>query len=859
MPAINIGEIRAHVEILHALATPLAGAGKLVVACFAQDPDQPHPKTGNPGRPLPPTIAHIDIGDIERNVRVLSSVTERAHYNTYMPLAVLRQELPAGRKGEESDVAGVLGFVADFDDAEAHCWADRLPVPPQYVLATSAGRFQAFYLFDRSETIEAAKAIAGRLKTFAGCDHGTADLSHIWRVPGSLNWPNARKIAAGRSPDPQLVRVTKPWTGEAISLSALAAALPDVQRDLDNPELQAPNSGKVKGCGGVVGGPPKSDRLAEVMRSLPSRLHSQITEPETGDRSKALFHVIGKLSERGFDSATIELIIRAHPGGIGAKYAQRRDLNHEIARVQAKITRRTGDAGPVSKEAGRPVIRVAGGTLPHSIDEAEQHLLAAGRDIYQRGAMIVRPAQTRIPIADTRQTFGMRLVPVKLHHLIETFTAVADFQRFDKKSKEWVSMNCPRDVAAAYLERDGEWRLPTLTGITHTPTLRPDGSPLDRPGYDSETGILYDPIGATFPPIPKAPTKEQAISALAELKRLVSTFPFTDDASRAVALSGILTAVIRRSIPSAPLHAFTAPTAGSGKSLLVDIASVISTGREAAVIAQGKTEEEMEKRLGAALIAGDGMISIDNCERPLGGELLSQALTQPLLKIRILGKSLLSEMPSNSAIFATGNNLSIIGDMSRRAIVCSLDPDCERPELREFDTHPLHVIRKDRALFVLAALTVLRAFDVAGRPRQCAPLGSFEGWSAWVRDALVWCGEIDVVTTIERSRQDDPKLEALANVVHQWDTAIGDRRVSASEVIDIATTMSYGVDTTTRKFVNDPFRDALLVVAGDGGAISSRRLGKWLASIKGRIVAGKRIAADGIVAGIARWKLERRA
>ena len=116
---------------------------------------------------------------------MLSSVTERAHYNTYMPLAVLRQELLAGRKGEESDVEGVLGFVADFDDAEAHRWADRLPIPPQYVLATSTARFQAFYLFDRPETTEAAKAIAGRLKTFAGCDHGTADLSHVWRIPGS--------------------------------------------------------------------------------------------------------------------------------------------------------------------------------------------------------------------------------------------------------------------------------------------------------------------------------------------------------------------------------------------------------------------------------------------------------------------------------------------------------------------------------------------------------------------------------------------------------------------------------------------------------------------------------------------------
>jgi hypothetical protein len=78
MPAIDIGEIRAHVELLHALATPLADVGKLIVACFAQDPDQPHPETGNTGRPLRPTIAHIDIGDIERNVPMLSSATEHA-------------------------------------------------------------------------------------------------------------------------------------------------------------------------------------------------------------------------------------------------------------------------------------------------------------------------------------------------------------------------------------------------------------------------------------------------------------------------------------------------------------------------------------------------------------------------------------------------------------------------------------------------------------------------------------------------------------------------------------------------------------------------------------------------------------
>ena len=96
-------------------------------------------------------------------------------------------------------------------------------------------------------------------------------------------------------------------------------------------------------------------------------------------------------------------------------------------------------------------------------------------------------------------------------------------------------------------------------------------------------------------------------------------------------------------------------------------------------------------------------------------------------------------------------------------------------------------------------------------------------------------------------------------MLHQWETVIGEQRVSTSEVIDAATMTSPGFDPSAKKFVNDKFREALLRVAGDGGAINSRRLGKWLASIKGRIVAGKRIVADGTVAGVARWKLERKA
>lgn len=503
----------------------------------------------------------------------------------------------------------------------------------------------------------------------------------------------------------------------------------------------------------------------------------------------------------------------------------------------------------------RPVIRVIAGDLPRVVDQAERALLAAEPGLYQRGSLIVRPALSPVVNAGHRRAPAQRLVHVRAHHVAEAMTAAAQWQRYDARLKAWVAMDCTLRIAETYLARDGLWRLPVLTGIINGPTLRADGSILDAPGYDPSTGLLFDPQGESCPRLTPEPTREEAQLALRYLRDLIATFPFNGDADRAVALSAILTAVIRRSLPTAPLHGFNAPTAGSGKSMLVDLASIIGTGRPAAVIAQGKTEEEMEKRLGAAFIAGDPLISIDNCESPLGAELLCQALTQPTLKVRVLGKSVNAEVPSNAAIYATGNNLTLAGDMTRRAIRCSLDPGVERPELRAFDRDPLAVALADRGKYLVAAITTLRAYHVAGRPQQTTPLGSFVDWSRWVRDGLIWLGEADPCATMDAVRDADPKLEALTMVIQQWHEVLGCRRVSVKEIIDAAveqrTTAAFG----RAEFVHPEFREVLLVVAGDGGAISSRRLGKWIGANKNRIVGGLKFVADGTVSGLARWRL----
>ena len=129
---------------------------------------------------------------------------------------------------------------------------------------------------------------------------------------------------------------------------------------------------------------------------------------------------------------------------------------------------------------------------------------------------------------------------------------------------------------------------------------------------------------------------------------------------------------------AAPVHGITAPVAGSGKSKLVNVAATLATGHPPPVIALGQKDEETEKRLGAVQLAGDAVVTIDNAERPIGGELLCQAVTEPLVSLRVLGTSNRVVVPNLVTWFATGNNLRFSGDMGRRALLCRLDPQSQQ-------------------------------------------------------------------------------------------------------------------------------------------------------------------------------------
>ena len=193
-------------------------------------------------------------------------------------------------------------------------------------------------------------------------------------------------------------------------------------------------------------------------------------------------------------------------------------------------------------------------------------------------------------------------------------------------------------------------------------------------------------------------------------------------------------------------------------------------------------------------------------------------------------------------VLATGNNLVLLGDLSRRFLVSHLDPHTERPELRRFAFDPVAKAMDDRRAIVAALLTIARWGY--GREVGLPPLGSFEAWSRRVRDPLVALGLPDCCGVLEELHKADPEREAALEVLGEWRRAFNGTATPVAAAIRAAT--------------HDPaLRDALDAVAGGPGGISPKRLGKYLARIRDRVFSDMVLRQHrDLVGNVASWAVE---
>jgi putative DNA primase/helicase len=501
-------------------------------------------------------------------------------------------------------------------------------------------------------------------------------------------------------------------------------------------------------------------------------------------------------------------------------------------------------------------------------DVTNQAIIALNKtnSAFSHGGRVVHVVTLPAFIQNGQKRFETIFTPTKVPHLSDIISRVAVFkdpkQEEDKppkpgqegrlrkvKSTSVGGMEPPRLILEAILSRQGGGLNP-LTRISGNPVIREDGSVVQSNGYDETTGI-YVRLDAPYPTVPDQPTHSEAIQALAELRMPFRGFPFVSSIDETVALSGILTGLVGSMLPAKPAIGVNSYVAATGKTLLINTISMIVTGARLSQVTEGSTAAEKEKRVDSLLLDGHPLLGIDNISGSFGDDKLCTAVTSPVVAVRPLGRSEIARVRTPQ-LFLNGNNLQPKGDFARRMLFVDLDAGVDDPSKREFDFHADAEALADRPRLVTAALTILRAYHVAGRPKSgLPPVGSFEAWGRWIRDALVWVGQPDIAVSINRVRNRDPERIALLSILTGWQNILGTQKLRTVEVIAQA---AEAARDPQRAEAAD-FLEALSSVAGElDGSISPVRLGTYLGRSTRRNVAGRRLEQS-VRDGNNRWQL----
>ena len=384
--------------------------------------------------------------------------------------------------------------------------------------------------------------------------------------------------------------------------------------------------------------------------------------------------------------------------------------------------------------------------------------------------------------------------------------------------------------------------------MTHQPYLRLDGTLMQEADYDMETGMfgIFDTRRFS---VPNEPTLENAQKALNFLNELLEEFCFVTNEDRAAALSAILTASIRPSLANAPMMHVRAHAVGSGKSYLCALITAFASPQQGTPTTFPSDDEECRKLLLAALLRSPAVIEFDNITSDiLPHKSLCTVLTSEFFEGRILGISKTATVSTRTLFLSSGNNVTPIKDMARRCITISLNPEVETPAEREFKRPNLIAeVLQERERYVSAALTIIRAWIVAGRPMsECKSLAGFKNWSDFCRQSLLWLGCADPAVSIFEAIKEDPDRELLGRLLIAWRETFGNIPTMVRDAVNKA------ADYSEHNELYEILRD----IADERGQINRRRLGRWIKRHEGQIVDGLRFIRCSGNTSAERWRVE---
>lgn len=377
------------------------------------------------------------------------------------------------------------------------------------------------------------------------------------------------------------------------------------------------------------------------------------------------------------------------------------------------------------------------------------------------------------------------------HAVVAWFAHRARFQVF--REGGWQGANLPRGHAEHLLAMDpGAWAFPAIESVRRVPLVRADGT-VAPVGYDAEHRVWVD---STVEGVGEAPVEwADVVAARAYFfDELLGDFPFDGDASRANALGFALLPFVRHFVDgTTPLHLFSAPSKGSGKSLLAEALAVAALGASKPYpLTAGLDDTELEKQLTTAALEGPAVVLIDNVDehRKLTSPSLAKAVTARRWGARLLGSNRSMSARIDWAWAMTGNNTQLDDELRRRSTLVRIEPTTSTPWKRQAFRHrpliPWAVAHHDELR--RHAVALVRWWLQCGRPRPARSLGGFEAWSDVVGGVLVAAGLGEAFLanhdTLTRQTGGDEWAE-WRGFLESWWTRYGTRPVQAGELFDL--------------------------------------------------------------------------
>ncbi len=261
------------------------------------------------------SISPFAIGDVDSMLEA-ALVNTRCGKNVFVETRTVRPGRPKERgRGKIGSTVGTFAFVIDHDadtGRAGHINGDTT------IVETSPGNSQEWLFLLRALNAGAAKPLGDRIRKSSGADHDSGVITQPFRVPGTVNYPTAKKTARGRVVVPtKLIRVSdRLWTPGEIE----ATFTTDKAQTADTQPRR-----NVRGA--LNGGAPH--------RSTPRRVRRKIAVKATPDmdRSAAFQSAVNTAVRAGMTPDQIEAEMRKHPDGPQQKYLEGGDrLRQEIDR-----------------------------------------------------------------------------------------------------------------------------------------------------------------------------------------------------------------------------------------------------------------------------------------------------------------------------------------------------------------------------------------------------------------------------------------------------------------------------------------------------------------------------------------------